>query len=182
MSAAAATYPNTVMTVGNCWWRVPGWLGVLLAALLAAGVSAQEPDPWAADLAAAQRHLVRGRLARAEAGFDDVLVEFEDAEEGDERPSPEVVRGCRQGLFEIALIGGQYAEVIGGISALPAAEQQTRGPRLLLARALVATGAYARAEAELRAQLGLQPADFEAGCRLGFPHFSSFSSWPVASV
>jgi tetratricopeptide (TPR) repeat protein len=135
---------------------------VLLLAALPAGLRGQTDD-YAEDLAAAERLLLNGSLARARTVFEDIL---HDAEAGGGGPNAATVKRCQQGLREIAFVQGEYADVQTAIEGLPAAARD-RADRLLLARALARVGAYEPAMAELERVLAADAADFEAAWLLG---------------
>lgn len=139
--------------------------GLLCGLLLSSSVRAQD-DFWGDALRSAQHSLLKGKLAEAREGFDDVIASFEDDPPAD-RPSEAVVRRARQGLLELELIRGEYETVQKAVEGLPEAERRDHGYRILLARAAESSGHYEQA-LQLWKELGVtKAADIQARFRLG---------------
>ncbi len=114
--------------------------------LLTSTAAAQEDDFWALELRTGQENLLKGRLAEAENTFEEILLSAaEDPPE--DRPDKDTARRARQGLMELKLRRGGYAEVEKEIEALAASERKDVGYRALLARTLERRGEYERAGA-----------------------------------
>jgi len=139
------------------------WIPLVLCvgAVVAAPARAQD-DFWQAEVAAAERSLLRGSLAEAEAAFDEILAAFEEEPEED-RPSLVEVRRARQGLLELELIQGHYDEVREQIGELAEGERGDRGYRVLMARALQRVGEYESAGRIWQALLDKDGSDAQAG-------------------
>jgi tetratricopeptide (TPR) repeat protein len=142
------------------------WFALLLALLPAAAGSAQD-DVYGEDVAAAERALRRGEIARARSIVDEVIADWEDLRGSADAPSDGVMRRCFAATMEIALRGGSYGEVVATFEGLDAAAQRDPRLRLRFVDALLRSGAARLAEEVLRASLAEAPGDPAAGYRLG---------------
>ncbi|MHC5062996.1 MAG: tetratricopeptide repeat protein [Planctomycetota bacterium] len=141
---------------------------LVLATLCAGQVSlSAQDDLYSSMLEAGLGHLQSGKLNRARHEFEEVILDFEEAEEGDEKPSAEVLRACRQGLLRIDLITGAYDPVIASIDALEEAERELEGYALLRVEAALRRGRLDEARQSLDDLIARDSGNPEARCRLG---------------
>ena len=136
-------------------------VGLVAMLTLAGAAVAQEDDFWKESLRSAQRSLLRGKLAAAQEGFELVVESFEE-DPADDRPDVVIARLARQGLLELGMNRGEYAEVHDTLLALPARERDDRGYRTLLARVLQARGEYAQMLATWSKLVEARPDDVAA--------------------
>ena len=138
----------------------------LLLLVVCSPLRAQD-DPYAEDLAAAERSFGRGEIKKAQSVWDDLLEEWEESRGTRDETPAAVVSAARIGLLRIALRSGEYATLFERVAALPEADRGSRNVELLVADACVRTGRYPEAERSLRALAIARPEDAEARCRLG---------------
>jgi tetratricopeptide (TPR) repeat protein len=150
---------------GRC--RVPsGTRATLLFAAAAAGVLHAQDDPYAADVAAIDEYLSSGKLTRAEALIDELLLDFEDAAAA-EMPDPRVQVGLRRVRIRLALMRGEYERARELLTDALPGWRGARGIRLLAAELFRETGRYEQAIAEYDAMLADDAEDLRARVELG---------------
>lgn len=128
------------------------------ALALAPRASAQD-DVYTPDLRSAEAALLKGQIARARAGFEDILQAGEEEAEPD-RPAATTLRRCRLGLAELDLMQGRYDQVLAALAKLD--EAADRDVLVLRARALARRGRYAESAREYATVVDADPTDMEA--------------------
>lgn len=143
-----------------------GCVLALLGVVLCAPAATQE-DPYLEDLRAAERYASKGKRARAANIFEEILADAEDFGVGGEGPSAFVVRAARFGLFDLALIAGEYRDVLRDVGGLPKADRDAPDAVWLRAEAHTAVGEFEQAITLFERELEREADDFRAACRLG---------------
>ncbi|MEO0479943.1 MAG: tetratricopeptide repeat protein [Planctomycetota bacterium] len=145
------------------------WIRTLLLSLLVGGAvvaQTEDDDLWAEDVRAAQAALARGDLRRSAQIYDDVLLDFEEAGPGDERPSDEAILACRLGLGAIDVRKGRYDRFLDGFAELDESARGDHRLRALYATALERRGRDLEAESVWRGLIEQRPEDLMLRVRL----------------
>lgn len=133
-------------------------LALLCAGLALGGPVSAQDDFWSDALQSGHASLLKGQLSEARESFEDIIASFEEDPPGD-RPDVETVRLARQGMLELRMIRGEYADVHDTIEGLAEAEKKHPGYRILLARAVERRGRYEQALGLWKGLAAEQPGD-----------------------